>query len=67
MGKGLRDIIGLPELFDSKPVIIRAFQSAKNRIKATNPHAKDDVSHSDLLSYLLQYYEYWIAFGKIDK
>lgn len=68
--KGLRDVIVLPILFDAKPVIMRAFQAAKNRIEATNPHGKDFISHAEfryLLSYLRQYYEYWIAFAMIDK
>jgi hypothetical protein len=63
--RGLQDVIRIPQLFHAKPVIMRAFQAAKNRIKATNPHGKDYVSHAEfryLLSYLRQYYEYWVAF-----
>lgn len=68
--KGLRDVIRIPQLFDAKPVIMRAFQSAKNRTTATNPHGKDYITKSEfrfLLSYIRQYYEYWIAFETVDK
>ena len=67
--KGLRDVIGLQCLFDAKPVIIRAFQSAKKKLKANNPHGDDYVSKAEfrfLLMYLRQYYEYWLAFNLVD-
>lgn len=67
--KGLRDVIVIPRLFDTKPVILRAFQAAKNKVKATNPHGPDYVSFAEfkyLLSFLRQYYEYWVAFDRID-
>lgn len=68
--KGLRDIVCLPILFDTKPVIMRAFQASKNKVKATNTHGPDYVSRAEfryLLSYLRQYYEYWVAFSRLDK
>jgi Ca2+-binding EF-hand superfamily protein len=67
--RGLLDVIRIPRLFDTKPVIMRAFQSAKTKVKATNPHGNDYVSFAEfkyLLSYLRQYYEYWIAFERLD-
>jgi hypothetical protein len=67
--KGLRDVIQLPELFQLKPVIMRAFQVAKNKLKAKNPHGDDYVSKAEfkyLLMYLRQYYEYWCAFSAVD-
>jgi Ca2+-binding EF-hand superfamily protein len=67
--KGLRDVIKIPELFNLKPVIMRAFQVAKNQLKAKNPHGDDYVSKAEfkyLLIYLRQYYEYWTAFSAVD-
>jgi hypothetical protein len=67
--KGLRDVVKLPELFHLKPVIIRAFNAAKNKLKAKNPHGDDYVSKAEfkyLVLYLRQYYEYWTAFDAID-
>lgn len=44
--RGLLDVIRIPRLFDTKPVIMRAFQAAKNKIKAKNPHGDDYVSRA---------------------
>lgn len=68
--KGLRDVIHVPILFDLKPVLIRAFQAAKNKLPASSSHGNDYVSRAEfryLLMYLRQYYEYWVAFDEIDK
>lgn len=67
--KGLRDIIRLPAIFDLKPVIIRAFNAAKRKLKATNPHGDDYVSRAEykyLVLYLKQYYNYWQLFDAVD-
>ena len=67
--KGMKDVIKLPQLFDAKPVLIRAFNAAKTKSKATSKHSDDYVSKSEyrhLLKYLRQYYEYWEAFNRID-
>ena len=67
--KGLRDIIRLPVIFDLKPVIIRAFNAAKRKLKATNPHGDDYVSRAEykyLVLYLKQYYNYWQLFDAVD-
>lgn len=67
--KGMRDVIQLPELFALKPVLMRAFQAAKKRLKSNNEHGDDYVSRAEfkyLLQYLRQYYEYWVAFDAID-
>jgi len=42
--KGIRDVLNLPELFDAKPVIMRAFQAAKGKMKSKSPHGDDYVS-----------------------
>lgn len=48
---------------------MRAFQSAKNYSKSKNKHDKDYISKSEFrifLKYLRIYYEYWVAFERID-
>ena len=40
----MRDVIQLFELFALKPVLIRAFTAAKNKLKAKNAHGDDYVS-----------------------
>ena len=68
--KGMRDVLNLPQLFNLKPVLIRAYQSAKNRLPSKNSYGDDYVSRAEFrffLMYLRQYYEYWVAFDEIDK
>ena len=67
--KGLRDVIRIPAIFDTKPVIIRAFNAAKNALKAKSSHGDDYVSKAEfiyLISYLRQYYKYWNIFDEVD-
>lgn len=67
--KGMRDVVCLPELFDVKPVLIRAFNKAKTMSKSTNEYGDDYVTKSEyrwLLYYLRQYFELWVAFDEID-
>jgi len=69
LDKGLNDVVKIPALFKTKPVLIRAFNAAKNVVKSTKKHGADYVEKSEfryLLKYLRQYYEYWIAFDFID-
>lgn len=40
----MRDIVQIPIIFDLKPVMMRAYQSAKNKMKANNKHGDDYVS-----------------------
>ena len=42
--KGMRDVIQIPAIFDLKPVMMRAYQSAKNKLKSKNNHGDDYVS-----------------------
>ena len=67
--KAMRDDIGLPILFDLKPVLMRAFQAAKS-VAPANSKADDDYiqkrEYRLFLQYLRQYYEYWVAFEKLD-
>lgn len=63
--KGIRDVLALPELFDSKPVIMNAYQASKDKIKAKHTFGDDYVSKAEfryLLTYLKQYYDLWLQF-----
>ena len=42
--KGIRDVLQLPELFALKPVLIRAFNAAKNKLSSKNSYGDDYVS-----------------------
>lgn len=67
--KGMRDVIKLPMLFDAKPVMMRAFQAAKNKVKSESKHGADFIEKSEyriFLKYLRQYFEYWVAFSRLD-
>ncbi len=41
--KGMRDVINLPDLFSLKPVLIRAFQAAKNKVPSKKKLGKDFI------------------------
>ena len=41
--KGMRDVIQLPSLFTLKPVLIRAFTTAKTKVKSKSKHGDDYV------------------------
>lgn len=61
--------MNLPKLFDIKPVIIRAFIAARDKVKSRHSYGDDYVSRAEfrlLLKYLRQYFEYWIAFDRVD-
>ena len=67
--KGLRDVVDLPVLFDIKPVLMRAFQAAKSVAPSASKSDDDYIQKKEyrlLLLYLRQYYEYWLAFEKLD-
>ena len=67
--KGMRDVVKLPQLFEIKPVLMRAFNAAKTYYKSTSKHGDDYVSKMEfriLLKYIRQYYELWVAFERID-
>jgi Ca2+-binding EF-hand superfamily protein len=71
--KGMHDIIQLHEIFDCKPVMMRAFQAAKTaNVKRSKPgtHGADYIDRTEfrvLFVYLRQYYELWVMFHEIDK
>jgi hypothetical protein len=67
--KAMRDILRLPALFALKPVLIRAFYAAKDKVKSQKSYADDYISKGEfriLLKFLRQYYEYWVAFDRVD-
>ena len=67
--KGVIDVIQLPELFELKPVLIRAFNAAKTKLKASSKYGDDYVSKAEfkyLLQYLKEYTNYWVVFNEID-
>ena len=76
--KGCRDVLGLYEVFDCKPVIMRAYQAARgaNNVRsskaasaAARKHGEDFVERSEfrlLIVYLRQYFELWQMFDEID-
>lgn len=68
--KAMRDDIGLPILFDLKPVLMRAFQAAKSVAPSQSSSDDDYVQKREyrlLLQYLREYYELWLAFAQVDK
>ena len=70
--KGVRDVLNLHELFDVKPVVMRAFQAAKNansKKNKKNSHGPDFVEFCEfrlLLVYLRMYLEMWEMFDQVD-
>ena len=69
--KGLRDVLALDDIFDCKPVIMRAFQAAKGlNTKAGKPSRGDDYIEKNefrmLLVYLSEYMKIWEAFSIAD-
>ena len=68
--KGVRDVLCCDEIFDCKPVIMRAFQTAKNAAKTKARLGADYVERVEfrlLLVYLRKYFELFKLFRGIDK
>lgn len=68
--KGVRDVLKIPELFQAKPVLIRAYEVAKSKVKGNKSYSDDFVSRSEfkfLLIYIKLYYSIWVEFDIIDK
>ncbi len=67
--KGIRDVLKLPELFDLKQVIMRAFQAAKTSAKKVTKHSDDYIERGEFrvfLCYLRQYFEYHEMFETVN-
>jgi len=50
--KGLRDVIKIPTLFDTKPVILRAFNAAKATTKGKSRHSDDYIEKAEFRAFL---------------
>jgi Ca2+-binding EF-hand superfamily protein len=70
--KGFRDVIKLPDIFDCKPVLMRAFQAARSLNDGRNKpstHGPDYIEKCEfrlLLWYVRQYFEIWLMFDVVD-
>jgi len=69
--KGVRDELKLDTIFDVKPVLMRAFQAAKqiNNARGTSKHGPDYIEFAEfrlLLVYLRNYFEVWQMFDDVD-
>lgn len=66
----MRTVVQLPALFNSKPVIMRAYMASKSISQSKNKHSDDYITKGKefryLFKYLRQYYEFFIAFNRID-
>ncbi len=71
--KGLREYVRIPELYDLRPVLIKAFNAAK--LNRENEQGKVEKKWGEeyivksrfrlFLKYVRQYYELWVAFNMI--
>eukprot|EP00930_Biecheleria_cincta_P089564 TRINITY_DN788_c0_g1_i4.p1 TRINITY_DN788_c0_g1~~TRINITY_DN788_c0_g1_i4.p1 ORF type:complete len:506 (+),score=150.13 TRINITY_DN788_c0_g1_i4:1355-2872(+) len=65
--KGVRDAIGLPEVFDAKPAMMMAYKCAKN---ANEDAASDDLidprEFCIFLQALQHYFDLWVVFTAMD-
>ena len=67
--KGVRDVLKLNFLFDCKPVLMRAFNAAKNSGPKRTSLSDDYIEKNEFrffLVYLRQYFEYYAIFQRID-
>ncbi len=63
--KGCRDVLGLPEIYENKPVMMRAFQAAKgaNNAKSKSELGQHYIERSEFRSLLVAKFSNmpWIA------
>ena len=67
--RGIIDVLNLPDLFKQKKIILRAFTSAKNKVKGKKKQSGDFVELLEfryILIYLRQYLEYYAMFCRLD-
>ena len=60
---------GMEDLYKAKPVLMRAFNAAKNMSGHDSGVHGAYVDYKEfraLLSYMRQYYEYWVMFSRMD-
>jgi Ca2+-binding EF-hand superfamily protein len=66
---GMKRVLKSEELFASKPVMLRAFNAAKNVRGSQTGKRADYIEFTEFrtaLWYLRQYFEYWMIFNRID-
>ena len=69
LDRGIQDVLLLPEVFDCKRPIMRAFQAAKDKVPPRTQHSDDYVEWLEFrifLVYLRQYFEYYVMFCRTD-
>ena len=67
---GVLNVLKLKEVYQLKPVIIRAFNYAKNRGTQKRDESSDYIEKHEFRFFLLalrQYFEYYEAFKRIDQ
>ena len=67
--RGVRDVLGLPEIFIQKKVLFRAFQAARKKIKGKAKQSGDYVEWLEfryILIYLREYFEFYVMFCRVD-
>lgn len=67
--KAVRDVLQLDNIFNCKPVIMRAFQAAKSKGNKKSKYSDDYIEKCEFrifLVYLRQYFEYYEMFDRID-
>ncbi|XP_075247975.1 flagellar calcium-binding protein-like [Convolutriloba macropyga] len=64
--KGIRDVLELDQIFDSKSVILRAFQDSKASNAGGNDEYIGKKEFRVFLTKLRQYFEYYVAFNRVD-
>ena len=67
--KGVRDVLKIEVLFNSKPVMMRAFDLAKKTGAKKSKVSDDYIEKGEFryfLVYLRQYLEYYVMFNRID-
>ena len=69
LDRGIQDVLLLPEVFDCKRPIMRAFQAAKDKVPPRTQHSDDYVEWLEFrifLVYLRQCFEYYVMFCRTD-
>jgi len=69
MTKGVRDVLAIPEIFDCRPAINRAFHHARKISKKESEHGDDYIEFCEFrifLYMLRQFFEYYQAFDRLD-
>ena len=67
--RGMKIVLKCETLFNVKPVLIRAFNAAKDVSGTQTGPDADYLVYSEFrtfLVYLRQYFEYWVMFDRID-